>query len=146
MSKTKDIKTFIILFLVFIAIKLAVMPYVVSGESMYPTLHNGQLGVGVRTSFEEVHRFDIVVVRANNKYLIKRVIGLPGEKVEYRDNKLYIDDVEVTDPYNFGNTGNFNVTLKDNEFYCLGDNREHSSDSRTYGPFDKIYAVSIKRN
>lgn len=120
--------------------------YNVIGESMSPTLKDGELGFALRTKLHltEIKRFDIVVVDNGYKMLVKRVIGLPGEKVEYRDNKLYINDNYLSEDFLVDTmTEDFSVTLGDNEYYVLGDNRQHSSDSRVYGPFSENKIIAI---
>ena len=119
----------------------------ISGNSMYPTLKDKQV---VKVSkIKEINRFDIVIAKKHDNYLIvKRVIGLSNEKVEYKDNHLYINDKPVTEDFidlYSTKTENFVYTLKDNEYFLLGDNREYSTDSREHGPFRKeeiIYLVS----
>ena len=112
---------------------------------MNPTLHNNRLGLGLKTILSDINRFDIVIIDTEDKYLIKRAIGLPGETVEYKQNTLYINNREVKDEYNFGHTEDFKVYLDRNQYFCMGDNRENSADSRVYGPFSKsdIKAVSL---
>ena len=120
---------------------------IVSGNSMYPTLKDKQV---VRVSkIKEISRFDIVIAKKHDNYLIvKRVIGLPDEKIEYKDNHLYINDKPVTEDFidlYLTKTQDFTYTLKDNEFFLLGDNREYSTDSREHGAFKKeelLYLVS----
>ena len=117
---------------------------IVSGESMIPTLKDGQILIANK-SFT-IDRFDIVVVQLEEKSIIKRVIGLPGETVEYKDNVLYINGEEQPDKYNHGVTTDFKVTLGQNDFFCLGDNREHSMDSRVYGTFNRnVITAKIRR-
>lgn len=75
---------------------------------------------------------------------IKRVIGLPGETVEGRQNRVYVDGKELVEPYlPLGpTTRDFEpVTLGDNELWVMGDNRENSSDSRVFGPIDESTVV-----
>lgn len=113
------------------------VPVIVNGESMYSTLNNGQIGIMAKWyKKEHIERFDIVAVKADGKYIIKRVIGLPGETVEYRENTLYIDDVPMKEPFLKEDefTGNYYIEAGDG-FVLLGDNRQHSSDSRYYGVF-----------
>lgn len=119
----------------------------ISGNSMYPTLKDKQV---VKVSkIKEINRFDIVIAKKTDNYLIvKRVIGLPDEKVEYKDNHLYINEKPITEDFidlYSTKTEDFVYTLKGNEYFLLGDNREYSTDSREHGPFKKeeiIYLVS----
>lgn len=108
---------------------------VIAGESMHPNFENGQVVVAKRQY--DVWRFDVVTIESKEakKILIKRVIGLPNETIEYKNNKLYVNGEYKTDPYAFGKTDDFTVTLGPDEYLCLGDNREVSYDSRYYGPF-----------
>lgn len=130
-----------------IAIHLCFLVYKVNGDSMNPNLHNGEYGVAVRTTISQVDRFNVVIISTPEKYIIKRVIGLPGDTVCYADGKLFINDEEVNDKWANGTTEDFYIELGNNEYFCLGDNREHSTDSRWYGPFTKhdIKAVIIER-
>ncbi|MCF6410546.1 signal peptidase I [Pseudalkalibacillus salsuginis] len=134
-------------------------PIVVDGESMMPTLHNGDRMIVNKFSYEvgEPDRFDIVVFHApEGKDYIKRIIGLPGDKIEYKDDTLYVNDKEIPEPYlneykqslSGGNlTYNFDLsdeigsqTVPENHVFVLGDNRQHSKDSRNIGsvPMDEI--------
>lgn len=126
------------------------------GESMYPTLKDGeQVFINVAASYlNDIKRFDIVVVKhaSDDDLWVKRVIGLPNETVEYKDNKLFINDLEVKEPF-LDNTyrkriekekGMFTAdypkhTLKADEYLLVGDNRVNSLDSRSesVGPFKR---------
>lgn len=124
--------------LTFILVTFVFVPVVVNGESMYPTLNDHQIGLMAKWYKEEnIKRFDIVAVKADGKNIIKRVIGLPGETVEYRENTLYINDKKVEESFLKEDeiTGNFYMEAQDG-FVLLGDNRQHSTDSRYYGVFD----------
>ena len=106
---------------------------------MYPTLQNEQLGISFIISRTlGIERFDIVIIEPQNgtDRLVKRVIGLPNDKITYRNNKLYVNDSYVEEPFlSEAYTEDLEIVLGDNEYFCLGDNRTRSRDSRYYGPF-----------
>lgn len=129
----------IIVLVVFLIRTFIVTPIFVQGDSMVPTLKGNELMI-LKKYDKDYERFDIVVVKKGvyKDNLIKRVIGLPGEKIEYSHGKLYIDDKEVKDVHAYGDTDSFkSITLKDNEYFVMGDNREVSLDSRILGPVTK---------
>lgn len=127
-------------YLVIIAVVIAfrtfiATPIIVQGESMVPTLKGGELMI-LKKYDRSFKRFDIVVVNKSveGDNLIKRVIGLPGETIRYKNNNLYINDEIIEDVYAYGTTGNFKeVTLGDDEYFLMGDNRAISLDSRSLG-------------
>ena len=146
------IRDLIVCFVIVMGItNFIIRPVQVKGDSMYPTLANNELGfsniIGLHTG--ELERFDIAIIYVpeKNEYLVKRVIGLPGETVAYQDDQLYINGQPVEEDFldqDYVSTyhGEFTtdiepITLGNDEYYCLGDNRPHSSDSRYYGPFKK---------
>ena len=105
---------------------------------MVPTLKDKQLLLLNKANyrFNEIKRFDIVVIKVEGKEIIKRVIGLPGENVLYRNNMLYIDGHELENDYNF-ETDDFSLKticncnrIPENKYLVLGDNRSVSADSR----------------
>lgn len=115
-----------------------ISPVLVKEHSMLSTLNNNDFGFSfVVNENKELDRFDIVVIDNGEYLIVKRLIGLPNETIEYKDNKLYIngeyykEDFLDDDIY----TNELKIELKDNEYYCLGDNRESSIDSRVHGPF-----------
>ena len=141
-NKVKVLLPYIIIILVVLFIKaFIVTPIKVNGESMYPTLEEGDIMILNKTAyyFNKPERFDIVVVNMPDEYLIKRVIGLPGEHIEYKNNTLYIDGKKVKENFKHGVTANFNIeelgsdTIPLNTYLVLGDNRENSLDSRELG-------------
>jgi signal peptidase I len=121
-------------------------PFVVSGNSMYPTFHNGEyLIVNELAKYQGTYeRGDVVILRYPNdpsKYFIKRVIGLPGETVtiqngvvsitsETQKTPLVLDEPYVQNPKQDSSSR----TLDKDEFFVMGDNRAQSSDSRIWGP------------
>lgn len=114
----------------------------VEGQSMEPNLHSNQRLVVEKVSyrFHGPQRFDIVVLRLpsqGGELLIKRVIGLPGEMVEIRGGHVYINDEELDEPFVTGETRpgrHGHITVPPLHVYVLGDNRNHSNDSRSFGP------------
>lgn len=136
--------------------------YIVEGESMMPTLQNGNLLMVNKVSLHigDIQRFDIVVFRTESEeHYVKRVIGLPGDKVEYIDDVLYINDFQVDEPFLSphktkligGNlTGDFSLEeitgqkhVPPGHIFVIGDNRLGSWDSRHYGfiKIDQIVGV-----
>ena len=114
----------------------------VEGQSMEPNLHSEQRLVVEKLSyrFHGPQRFDIVVLKMPNhgeELLIKRVIGLPGETVEIRDGHVYVDGNLLAEPFTDQSTHpgrNSKVTVPPLHIYVMGDNRDRSNDSRSFGP------------
>ena len=136
----KEYLPYVVIIIVVLIIKSNVVaPIRVNGKSMNNNIKNGDIMIldiiGYRTS--KLKRFDIVVIDNGKDYLIKRVIGLPNEEIEYKDNKLYVNGKLIKDKYSKGKTNDFKVTVNNNSYYVLGDNREDSLDSRYYGSFNK---------
>ncbi|MBN1137349.1 MAG: signal peptidase I [Anaerolineae bacterium] len=114
----------------------------VQGQSMEPNLHTDQRLVVEKVSyrFHGPRRGDVVVIRVpsqGEELLIKRVIGLPGETVEILNGQVYIDGQLLDEPYTDGSTrqGRIGrVVVPALHVFVMGDNRDHSNDSRTFGP------------
>lgn len=122
--------------------------FAVSGHSMDTTLHDGDRVLVNKLSYRlhDPNRGDVVVLETledtGARDLIKRVVGLPGEAIEYRDCVLYVDGRELLEPYldpqivqpgNCGE-GQESLTVPENSVFVLGDNRGGSKDSRELGP------------
>ena len=154
-------------------------PFWVNGQSMYPTLNfnatdangqkldelSGNAGTGYTVDYgvmdthkrviDKIKRFDIVVTKyssSDSKNKIKRILGLPGETIEFRvtgygkegNGDLYINGkyIEQPVPITFVRNANYPITkwvLEDDEYFVCGDNRAHSSDSRVEGPVKKSF-------
>lgn len=130
---------------------LAVQPHQIQGDSMLPNFFNNEyiLTDKITYRFSEPIRGNIVVFKAPNNLrrdYIKRVIGLPNETVSLMNNHIYINgsalDEYYLDPEEQINGGAFlqegkEVKLNSTEYFVLGDNRDRSQDSRTWGPITK---------
>ena len=139
---TKDIMWYVLIIVAAILIKLFVFsPIRVNGTSMSPTLEDGDIMIlnEIGYHLHGVDRFDIAVAKIDGEKLIKRVIGLPGETVEYKDGKLYINGEIVVENFTHGDTEDFSLSqlsvekIPDNYYFLVGDNRGNSKDSRTIG-------------
>ena len=126
----------IILIVVLLIRTYIITPIKVNGPSMEPTLKQNDLMILNKIGLKNgLNRWDIVVVKEDDKYIIKRVIALPNESIAYIDGKLYINKKQVEDNYSLSTTKDFDeIYLKDNEYFVMGDNRIVSADSRSIGP------------
>ena len=141
------------LFLVFV-----VQPVKVEGTSMLPRLHDGErifVNKLIYYDLPEIARGDIVVFWFPDdpeKSYIKRVIGLPGETVEVRDGRVLVDGRELAEPYldpqlNVARPTLAPVFVRQHYYFVMGDNRDSSFDSRTWGlvPQKYIYGKALFR-
>jgi len=132
---------YIIIILIILIIRAFIAtPIRVNGDSMDPTLQDGETMIlnklGMKTA--GIKRWDIIVIKTDDSYLIKRVIGLPGESIKYENGKLYIAGKEIKDNYSLTKTEDFEETIVGkNEYFVMGDNRFISKDSRKIGTIDK---------
>ena len=108
-------------------------PIIVSGPSMQPTLDGGELMLlNKLSSFD---RFDVVVVDIETEEIIKRIIALPGETITCERGIVYVNGKRQDEEYSQGYTFDFEkITLAEDEYFVMGDNREDSKDSRMIGP------------
>lgn len=139
MKIIKEIIPYIVIVLVVVLIRTFIItPVRVDGDSMKNTLKNGDILLLYKLG--SINRLDIIVLdeEKDNEKIIKRVIGLPGETVAIKKGKIYINDKVIDDEYAYGETSDYDkVTLADDEYFILGDNRLISKDSRYFGPIKK---------
>ena len=142
----KEISVYVIIILIIILLKIYVIsPIIVNGTSMDPTLENGDIMILNKIGYRitKIKRFDIVVIKYKDELLIKRVIGLPGEKIKYVNNTLYVNGKKLDEEFDKTYTYNFSLkeigstTVPDDSYFVLGDNREVSKDSRSIGFIDR---------
>ena len=143
MSKKNEWISYIVIIVTIVLIRTFIAtPVMVDGNSMIPTLVNNQILILYKLD-KDYKRFDIVVidhkVNGEKEHLVKRVIGLPGEYVEYKDSKLYINKKEVKESFIDVETADFSLAklgyleIPQGYYFVVGDNRGDSSDSRILG-------------
>ncbi|GBD34834.1 Signal peptidase I T [bacterium HR35] len=140
-------------------------PFFVKGSSMEPNYYSFDYLIVDKISyhFTDPQRGDVVVFHPpfdNKVYYIKRIIGLPGERVVIKDSKIFIyspenpQGKELKEPYlqEHYTSGSKDIALGKDEYFVLGDNREISSDSRSWGPVKReriigkvIFHLSFKK-
>lgn len=134
-----------------------IQPFYVKGASMEPSFYDKEYLIidEVSFRFKEPERGEIIVFKYPvnpNEYFIKRVIGLPGEKVGIKDGFVYIynqnnpEGLRLEENYLPENGKTYGLNEEDailglNEYYVLGDNRNFSKDSRSFGPVDKKMVI-----
>jgi len=130
-----------------------VIPIRINGISMQNTLENNDIAIvnAISVNEENINRFDVVVLKSAelNEKIIKRVIGLPGDHIEFKDDILYVNgqrleqdflDLQFVEKskemYNAEKfTDDFEVEVNEGEYFVMGDNRLRSTDSRQLGCF-----------
>jgi len=124
--------------------------FIVDGPSMDPNLATNDFMLVNKIAYltSNPNRGDIVVLKfpgdPEHKKYIKRIIGLPGEKVQIINGTVYINDQKLNEKYlpnGMLTLPNVNRTLRDDDYFLLGDNRPNSSDSRTWGISPKRYLI-----
>lgn len=142
----KELYPYVIIIVVVILIRsFIITPVIVSGNSMKPNYNDGELLLVRKIGYNEktINRFDVVVIKKDKEEIIKRIIGLPGEHISYKNNKLYVNDKLISEEYTHLDTKDFNLeeictcsTIPEGKYLVLGDNRPISKDSRTIGLID----------
>jgi signal peptidase I len=169
------IETLVLAGIIFLAVRMVVLNFRVDGDSMLPNMHNEEMLLVNRNAyasldlgpigevlpgsddaadddrfypFDPPQRGDVIVFNPptnSNKPYIKRVIGLPGEQVTFRGGSVFINGIELDEPYiedatRCGGNSQCDLVVEPDSVFVLGDNRENSSDSRVFGavPVDRI--------
>lgn len=143
----KELYPYVLIIVIVVLIRTFIItPVIVSGGSMLPNLNDGELLLVRKIGYNSstIKRFDIIVIKDGEEEIIKRVIGLPGEHISYKNNKLYVNDEEVEQNYTFRDTDDFNLeeictcsSIPEGKVLVLGDNRPISKDSRQIGLIDE---------
>ena len=152
------IKIVVISLVIIIPIRyFLIQPFYVKGASMEPNFYDKEYLIidEITYRFQPAKRGDIVVFRYPRdpqEYFIKRIVGLPGEAVQIKDgdfviyNKQNPDGIVLKEDYLFTDVKTYGltdekITLGDNEYYVLGDNRNSSKDSRSFGPVNENFVI-----
>lgn len=141
MKTLKKILPYIIILIIVVLIRtFLITPAIINGDSMKDTLLDREVVLvnKLYVNVSELKRFDIVVINEEGTHIVKRIIGLPGEKVKYKDNKLYINGKKIKSKLKFKDTEDFKYEkVEENSYFVLGDNRKISKDSRMIGTIKK---------
>lgn len=146
-SSLEFIKTVAIIIIIAFFVRFyLVQPFIVDGSSMEPNFHNGQYLLVDKISYRLTtpKRGDVIVFhppKAPTLNYIKRIIALPGDTIDIQDGKITVNGAEIDEPYipaektlvRNSAAANLKQTLGPTEYFVLGDNRDHSSDSREWG-------------
>ena len=136
MKIIKELIPYIIIIIAIILIRAFIItPVRVDGNSMKNTFEDGDLLLLFKLG--NVDRFDVVVLdeEYDDEIIIKRIIGMPNDTIEIKNGVLYINDEEIEEEYAYGQTSDYDkITLGEDEYFILGDNRPISKDSRYFGP------------
>jgi signal peptidase I len=144
-DKKFDLSSFVVFFLILVLFSAcSPKPVQIEGETMSPTLRNGDK-ILIDEKIGEFKRGDIIVFlypKDTSKWYVKRVLGLPGDKVEITAGRVSINGEVLDEPYldrsKNQQKGSFAPrVVAENNFYVLGDNRDNSSDSRYWGTVPK---------
>lgn len=143
---------------VFVIRSFIVQPFLVSGASMEPTFSNGNYLIidEITYRFRPPERGEVIVFRPpvdQSTFFIKRVIGLPNEKITIKNNQITViepnsETVVLSEPYLSPSATTIfekTITLGPDEYFVMGDNRSNSFDSRNWGPLKKSEITGVVR-
>ena len=141
------LETVLLSLVLFLGINAITARVRVDGHSMVPTFNSGEFIIVSKLAYKlgEPERGDIVVFhlpRDPDQEYIKRVIGLPGETISVHDGKVFVNDQMLNEPYLGADTGYTGTwVVPEGTIFVLGDNRNNSSDSHSWGPVPMEYVV-----
>ena len=128
---------------------------IVSGESMMPTLKDGELFLSIKAEWANIDKGDIVAVDSktltylSSDMIVKRIIAEPGDTISITNGVVTVNGEVIEEDYILDKdeerviVDTIEYTLKDDEYFVMGDNRNNSTDSRYFGPIDKEYIDSV---
>jgi len=145
------LETVVVALVISVVLYLFIMtPHEVVGRSMDPTYKNGEMLMANKILYKmkKPERGDVIIFKySETQDFIKRIIGLPGETVMLKDGKLYINGTLLDESHYlsssvYTNGGEYlsegeTITVPEGRYFACGDNRPHSSDSRSFGPIDE---------
>lgn len=141
------IETIVIAALIYVGINTVSARIRVDGFSMEPTLHSGELVLVNKLAyrFGEPKAGEIIVFhypRNPDQEYIKRIIGLPGDQISIRSGQVFVNDTLLEEPY-IAAPPNYTLdwSVPENSLFVLGDNRNNSSDSHSWGPVPMEYVI-----
>lgn len=143
MNKTKFISLVIILMITFICIVFLtnfITPMQIKGDSMNPLYKDGEI-VFINKVYSSVDYLDVIVFYNNSQKFIKRVIGIPGDTIVFKDGLLYRNGLKLIDMMDNVNFYDQKIVINKNEYFIAGDNLMVSLDSRQFGAIQSTSIV-----